>query len=62
MSIDPKLDALQAHESAVRVDDEGHRRRPQLAAFRERIRHRLRTLGEPLGLAAAELFKRVDDI
>ena len=34
----------------------------ELAAFRARIRERLAGLGEPYGLAAAELFARISDL
>ena len=34
----------------------------QLDAFRTRIRERLAGLGEPYGLAAAELFARISDL
>ena len=34
----------------------------QLEAFRTRIRERLAALGEPYGLAAAELFARISDL
>ena len=59
--VDRKLAALEAHasqfESTMKaVDPE------QLAAFRTRIRERLAGLGEPYGLAAAELFARVSDL
>lgn len=59
--VDSKLLALEAHESQFEstmkaVDPE------QLAVFRDRIRARLAGLGEPYGVAAAELFKRIDDL
>jgi len=59
--VDRKLDALEAHTSQFEstmqaVDAE------QLAAFRTRIRERLAGLGEPYGLAAAELFARISDL
>jgi len=59
--VDRKLAALEAHasqfESTMKaVDSE------QLAAFRLRIRERLAGLGEPYGLAAAELFARISDL
>ena len=59
--VDRKLDALEAHESQFEstmkaIDD------AQLGAFRARITDRLRGLGEPHGLAAAEIFKLVDDL
>ena len=34
----------------------------QIAAFRDRIRHRLAGLGSPFGLAHAEVFKRITDL
>ncbi len=56
--VDAKLDALEAHtsqfESTMKALDE-----EQLGAFRERIRVRLRELGEPFDLAAAEVFKLI---
>jgi LmbE family N-acetylglucosaminyl deacetylase len=59
--VDTKLDALAAHESqfestmhAVDADE--------LAAFRQRIAGRLADLGRPHGLAAAEVFKLIDDL
>jgi LmbE family N-acetylglucosaminyl deacetylase len=60
-SIDRKLDALVAHESqfesTMHAADEA-----ELDAFGQRIRERLAGLGEPYGLAAAELFKRISDL
>ena len=59
--VDHKLHALEAHESqfesTMRAVDED-----ELALFRTRIRSRLADLGEPYGLAAAELFKRIIDL
>ena len=57
--LDAKLRALEAHESQFEstmkaVDD------AELDAFRRRIRDRLAELGEPHGLAAAEVFKLMD--
>lgn len=59
--VEHKLRALEAHESqfestmkALDAD--------QLDAFRTRIRDRLAGLGEPYGLAAAELFKLISDL
>lgn len=59
--VDHKLHALAAHESqfestmhAVDHDD--------LAAFRTRITDRLRDLGAPHGVAAAEVFKLIADL
>lgn len=59
--VDRKLDALEAHVSQFEstmhaVDDE------QLDAFRTRIRERLAGLGEPHGVASAEIFKRISDL
>lgn len=60
-SLAAKLDALHAHESQfestmkVAGPDE-------LTAFDERISAQLRTLGEPHGLAAAEIFHLIDDL
>lgn len=54
-----KLQALEAHESqfesTMKANDGA-----QLAAFRERIDTRLRDLGAPHNMAAAEVFKRID--
>lgn len=59
--VDTKLLALEAHESqfesTMKAVDPG-----QLVAFRDRITARLAGLGEPYGLAAAELFKRISDL
>jgi LmbE family N-acetylglucosaminyl deacetylase len=59
--VDRKLDSLEAHtsqfESTMKAIDAD-----QLAAFRTRIRERLAALGEPYGLAAAELFARLSDL
>ena len=59
--IDPKLAALEAHESQFEstmkaVDD------TQLEAFRDRIRSRLVKLGSEYGVGAAELFKLISDL
>ena len=59
--VDHKLHALEAHasqfESTMKAVDQD-----ELALFRARIRSRLAGLGEPYGLAAAELFKRIIDL
>ncbi len=59
--VDRKLAALEAHvtqfESTMKAVDAD-----QLGAFRVRIRERLAALGEPYGLAAAELFARISDL
>ena len=59
--VDRKLAALEAHasqfESTMKAVDAD-----QLEAFRTRIRERLAALGEPHGLAAAELFARISDL
>ena len=59
--VDHKLHALEAHESqfesTMRAVDQD-----ELELFRSRIRSRLATLGEPYGVAAAELFKRIADL
>jgi LmbE family N-acetylglucosaminyl deacetylase len=56
-----KLVALEAHqsqfESTMRAVDEA-----ELDAFRGRVRRRLAENGARAGLAAAELFKRIDDL
>lgn len=59
--VERKLDALEAHESQFEstmkaVDHD------QLGAFRGRITERLRELGEPHGVGAAEFFKLIDDL
>ena len=59
--VDIKLHALEAHESQFEstmkaVDS------VELETFRSKIRSRLAGLGEPYGLAAAEVFKRIDDL
>jgi LmbE family N-acetylglucosaminyl deacetylase len=59
--VDTKLHALEAHESQFEStmhasDGEG------LEAFRRRISDRLRGLGEPHGVGAAEIFKLIDDL
>jgi LmbE family N-acetylglucosaminyl deacetylase len=59
--VDTKLHALEAHESQFEstmkaVDPE------QMASFRQRIRARLEGLGAPLGVGAAEVFKRIADL
>ncbi len=57
--VEPKLAALEAHESqfesTMHAADAG-----ELDAFRRRIRDRLAELGEPHGLAAAEVFAVID--
>jgi LmbE family N-acetylglucosaminyl deacetylase len=60
-SVAVKLAALLAHESqfestmrAVTTDE--------LALFESRIRDRLAVLGEPFGMAAAEVFHLIDDL
>jgi LmbE family N-acetylglucosaminyl deacetylase len=59
--MDRKLVALEAHvsqhESTMGAVDAD-----QLAAFRQRIRRRGAELGEPFGMAAAEVFKRIGDL
>ena len=60
-TVDRKLAALEAHESQFEStmkakDDE------QLAAFRSRVRERLADNGARAGLAAAELFKLINDL
>ena len=60
-SLETKLHALVAHVSQFEttmkaVDDEG------IAAFRERITDRLSGLGEPHGMAAAEVFKLISNL
>jgi LmbE family N-acetylglucosaminyl deacetylase len=57
----PKLAALEAHvsqfESTMHAVDAD-----QLGAFRHRITDRLRSLGEPHGAEAAEVFKLIADL
>ena len=59
--IEPKLAALEAHESqfesTMKAIDES-----QLDSFRARIRGRLTGLGADLGVGAAEVFKRISDL
>lgn len=59
--VDTKLHALEAHESqfesTMKAVDPA-----QMAAFRTRIRTRLEGLGTPLGMGAAEVFKRIADL
>ena len=59
--IDAKLAGLLAHvsqfESTMHAVDPD-----QLAAFRSRITARLRSLGEPVGREAAEIFKKISDL
>lgn len=59
--VDRKLSALEAHESqfesTMKAVDEA-----DLERFRIRIRDRLAGIGEPHGLAAAEIFKRISDL
>jgi len=58
-SVATKLAALEAHESqfesTMKAVDED-----ELEAFRHRVRSRLAELGEPHGVSAAEVFKRID--
>ena len=59
--IERKLAALEAHESQF----ESTMKAPDasaLDAFRDRIRGRLAENGGRAGLAAAELFKRINDL
>ena len=60
-TIDRKLAALEAHESQFESTMHAHDE-AELEQFRRRIRDRLATLGAPLSLAAAELFKLIDDL
>ncbi len=59
--IDPKLAALEAHESqfesTMKAIDEA-----QLDSFRGRIRGRLTGLGADYGVGAAEVFKLISDL
>ncbi len=56
-----KLHALEAHqsqfESTMKAVEPA-----QMAAFRERVEARLASLGQPYGLAAAELFKLISNL
>ena len=60
-TLDTKLHALEAHasqfESTMKATDES-----ALAAFRERMRTRLASLGSPHGFAAAEVFHLMRDL
>jgi len=59
--VDTKLHALEAHvsqfESTMKAVDPG-----QMQAFRERIDARLASLGQPHGVARAELFKHITNL
>ncbi|MGA9279181.1 PIG-L deacetylase family protein [Ilumatobacter sp.] len=59
--VDIKLAALEAHESqfesTMKAADD-----TQLAGFRDRVITRLRVLGEPHGLRAAEVFKLIESL
>jgi LmbE family N-acetylglucosaminyl deacetylase len=59
--VDRKLAALEAHasqlDSTMKARDEG-----ELEAFRQRVRDRLADNGAKVGLASAELFKRISDL
>ena len=61
MSVELKLAALEAHgsqfESTMKAVDDG-----ELQAFRDRIHARLAELGAPHDLAAAEVFKLIDQL
>ncbi len=60
-SVDAKIDALLAHgsqfESTMKATDAD-----ALAAFERRIRRRLAELGNDIGRAAAEIFKKIDNL
>jgi LmbE family N-acetylglucosaminyl deacetylase len=60
-TVDRKLAALEAHESqfesTMHATDSD-----QLDAFRARVRSRLAELGEPHGVAAAEVFRLITDL
>lgn len=60
-TVDTKLAALERHESqfesTMKAVDEA-----ELDRFRQRIRNRLTGLGQPHGVAAAEIFKRIGDL
>lgn len=56
-----KLDALEAHESQFESTMHASSA-DELEAFRNGVRARLAALGAPYGLAAAELFVRIDDL
>ena len=59
--VETKLLGLEAHasqfESTMKATDDA-----QLEAFRRRIRDRLARLGDDHGVAAAEVFARIDDL
>lgn len=59
--VDVKLDALEAHESQFESTMHAASE-ADLTDFRLRITTRLLELGATHGLAAAELFKRIDDL
>ncbi len=60
-SVDTKLAALAEHtsqfESTMKAADD-----TEMARFNDRIRARLSGLGEPHGVPAAEIFKRIGDL
>jgi LmbE family N-acetylglucosaminyl deacetylase len=60
-SFEAKVAALLAHESqhetTLAIGREG-----DAAAFRDRLAEEARSVGEPVGLAAAEAFKRMDQL
>jgi LmbE family N-acetylglucosaminyl deacetylase len=59
--VDLKLHALEAHESQFESTMKAAEP-AQMAAFRERIRHRLDGLGSRHGLESAEVFKLIADL
>lgn len=65
-SVETKIAALLEHKSqlrtTMRVSAADSARDQEIAEFRERVRARLATAGEPAGLRAAEAFKRMDDL
>lgn len=60
-TVEVKLSALEAHtsqhRSTMKAEDDG-----EMERFRSRIRERLASLGRPHGMAAAEVFARLDDL
>ena len=59
--LERKLDALEAHESQFESTMHASSTE-ELEAFRSGIRARLEELGEPYGVAAAEVFSRIDNL
>jgi LmbE family N-acetylglucosaminyl deacetylase len=65
-TVDAKIAALLEHRSqlhtTMQVSPAGSARDAEIASFIDRVRTRLGSSGAPAGLAAAEAFKRVDNL